>query len=624
MQRHIGTHTAFPSDGPPGGQEFISISDIASFVRQYSPTICLALIAGIGLALAYVLLAQPIFTARAELIIDPKMTQVARQQMGEVTFSLDNAQVESQIAVLRSEKIAATVVANLNLTQDPEFQRSSNWLSRLFSKWWRPVDAAELAAAEGDRNRTAVAAFDDGLDVRRIGLSYAIEILYSSRDPDKAAKIANAITDAYVRDQLDTKAQAARQGSEWLEERIDQLRGQMNTASQTVQRYKATHDYRINRRQSSNSGVVAVDAAQPAATAEPREISLEELESTAVTYRRIYESYLQAFTESVQRQSFPVADARVISSATRPLSKSRPKTSLVLAFGALLGGLAGVGLAFLQNTMDRSVRTPRQIREGIGIDCLGQVARLDRQYRSLSASLTRRSPKDGLLHHFDEVVQVPFGDFASSMKEVRTAVGLATRRADIRNFGVTSGLNGTGKSTLTANLAALLASRGTRVLMIDCDLRDPVISRTFAPEAQVGVIDVLRGDVDLERAVVTVDFSNVHLLPVAAATDDSAADGALLGSDQMHTLLVSARRNYDLIIVDLPALKTDSDGLAICCQLDSVLVAAAWGETSIEELAEAVHMLRASHARVLGAVINKVATISMDSYVRRLHSDQFA
>lgn len=619
MQRHIGSLTATGPDGIPSGQDFVTYGDIAAFVRQHMPTILMSLIAGIALATTYILTAAPIFTARAELIIDPKIPQLLREQTGEVSFSLDNAQVESQIAVLRSEKIGEKVVKQLELADDPEFQASPGLLTRLMNlKLWRP-SPAEQAGGDTDKMRAAISMFTDNLEVRRIGLSYAIEILYSSRDPQKAATIANAITEAYVRDQLDTKAQAARQGSEWLEERIDQLRGQMNMAAQAVQRYRATHDYRIIKRTSA-AGTEPKDA-RP--LDEPGEASLEELESTAATYRRIYESYLQAFTESVQRQSFPVADARVISPASRPLTKSRPKTSLVLAFGALFGGLAGLGLAFLQHTLDRCVRTPRQVREGIGIDCLGQIARLERPHTPFIATL-RGWPRQGLLHNLDEVVQVPFGDFANSMKDVRTAIGLATRRADVRNFGITSALSGTGKSTVTANLAALLAMRGARVLMIDCDLHNPVISRTLAPDAESGIVEVLRGECAHSAAVVPVEFSNVHLLPVSLATAGNMAEGELLGSEAMRTLLATARASYDLIVVDLPALKTEFDGLSICCQLDSVLVAAAWGETSIEELAEAVHMLRAARARVLGAVITKVATMSTDSYVRRLHCDQYA
>lgn len=310
MQRHVGPLIASGPEGAPAAPEFVSLGDVLIFIRQHLPAILLMLVAGLLVAVAYVATAQPIFTARAEIIIDPKMTQLARQQMGNISFSLDNAQVESQIAVLRSEKIAQTVVTKLKLADDPEFQKASSLFARFQEQLGRLIgrnpqgvddvltrlqdqlgalfkgpqqDAGEF---DSNSNRTAIAIFGDGLEVRRIGLSYAIEILYSSRDPDKAALIANTITDAYVRDQLDTKALAARQGSGWLEERIDQLRGQMNAAAQNVQRYKATHDYRIMR-----GGGGGASGPAEAAPSEP-EASLEELESTAATYRRIYESYL--------------------------------------------------------------------------------------------------------------------------------------------------------------------------------------------------------------------------------------------------------------------------------------------------------------------------------------------
>ena len=83
------------------------------------------------------------------------------------------------------------------------------------------------------------------MDARRVGLSYAIDITYSSADPAKAARLANAIADAYVEDRLRTRAHSARQGSEWLEEQIADIRRQMNAAALEVQQFRARRDYRI-------------------------------------------------------------------------------------------------------------------------------------------------------------------------------------------------------------------------------------------------------------------------------------------------------------------------------------------------------------------------------------------
>ena len=189
MQRHVGSLTATGPEGAPVASEFVNLSDVAAFIKQHLPAILMTLGAGLVLAIVYVATAQPIFTARAEIIIDPKMTQLTRQQMGDISFSLDNAQVESQIAVIRSEKISQTVVSKLELAKDPEFQKSTSLLAGLQELLGSTLGRKKVQSnTDADGNRTAVAIFEDGLEVRRIGLSYAIEILYSSRDADKAAR----------------------------------------------------------------------------------------------------------------------------------------------------------------------------------------------------------------------------------------------------------------------------------------------------------------------------------------------------------------------------------------------------------------------------------------------------
>jgi uncharacterized protein involved in exopolysaccharide biosynthesis len=292
--------------------EYLSLGEILAFVERYRWTMAIPVLFAIAVAGLYVLSAAPIFTARSQLLIDPK-TPILREQTGEVNFSLDAAQVESHMAVLRSEKIALAVITKLGLQEDPEFKRGHNILRDFFLSGHREDSAYS-------KERYAIAAFAKWLSVHRVGLSYAIEISFSSTNPERAAQIVNAVTEAYVRDQLDSKSEAARQGSKWLEERIAGFRSQMNLATKKVQAFKAKHDYRIPD--------VVRDQNQGIAGAEE---TLEELEATAETYRKIFESFLQAYTTSVLRQSYPVSDARVITSATPPLGKSHPRTTLIFA-----------------------------------------------------------------------------------------------------------------------------------------------------------------------------------------------------------------------------------------------------------------------------------------------------
>ena len=203
-----------------------------------------------------------------------------------------------------------------------------------------------LGASHAKLTRRALAAFQAGLEVRRLGVSYVIEISYTSDKPEKSALLSNAIAEAYIEDQLVARGAAVAQGSKWLEQRIDELRVQMNELALKVQAFKARRDYRIVN---SEAAPAPANRAEPAAAAP--QASLEELEFTAQTYRKIYESYLQAFTESVQRQSYPIANARIISRAEPPLTRSHPKVLKWLVLAGAVGALCGIGIALLREAL---------------------------------------------------------------------------------------------------------------------------------------------------------------------------------------------------------------------------------------------------------------------------------
>jgi uncharacterized protein involved in exopolysaccharide biosynthesis len=327
-----------------GTSEFISAADFAAFFRKNAIAVLAPLILAVTLASLYLFLATPEYIARSQILIDPK-TPVLREQTREVNFSLDAAQVESQITLLRSEKIAATVIKDLNLRDDREFQGTAPPVWRTLFE--RPEELSEEDASF-IRNRTAIAAFEKGLIVRRVGLSYAIEIAFRSVDAKKAALIANATAEAYLRDQIDAKSESARQGSRWLEVRLAELREQMKMATHRVQAFRANHDYRLPAKNEENAEARSSRGVEGE--------TLEELEATADTYRKIYESFLQAFTASVQQQSYPVSDARVITLAERPLAKSYPRSWLILGFAVLLGLTIGCGIALIRHAFGRTSR----------------------------------------------------------------------------------------------------------------------------------------------------------------------------------------------------------------------------------------------------------------------------
>jgi len=198
----------------------------------------------------------PRYSANTELIIDPRKEQVI--DMNQVLSGLtpDTAVVESEVKIIQSRSLAAKVVDELNLTDDPEFNATlvvlkglalwkhnvSSWVGDLLKtllpkgKQDTPLTYEERQLITKDK---AVSTLLDRLNVRRSGLTYVISLSFESEVPKKAAKIVNTVADKYLVDQLEAKFDATKRANEWLEERLGTLRDEVQAAERAVEIYRA-------------------------------------------------------------------------------------------------------------------------------------------------------------------------------------------------------------------------------------------------------------------------------------------------------------------------------------------------------------------------------------------------
>ena len=606
-------------------EEGVGRADIVGFLMRYNRVVARSTLAGMLLALGYIATTPSIFTARAQLLLDPSQVQHIPRIAGEIQLAMDTPLIESQIAVLRSERIINSALEKLDLLHDPEFVAQRGWFARLTLQ-------GEPTAFEA--TRAIFARVQSGLEVRRVGLSHAIDISFSSRIPDKAANVANAVAEAYVDDQIASRAQAARQGSQWLETRINGLRVQMNRAALTVQEFKARRDYRIPPRR---------EVADEPAAGHQEKNTLEELESTARTYRSIYESYLQAFTESVQRQTFSISGARVITLATRPLTKSKPKITLALITGTMLGLLGGLGVAFLKHSIEPTVLSARQVRQA-GLKFLGYLLdperdreqRLIRQFLGRPAGFAASLPyrlRRFLARLLAKVRNGPFGRFQSgdacpargddfslalyvpdslyceSIKTIASGIGLAGGARPVRRVGVMSVLPDASKSPLVSNLGILLAAAGNRILVIDADLNTPVLSRALAPKCGIGLAELLAGKAAVDDCVIGTQFNGrplpgLDILPVAGSPPREAGEAAF-GAEALRATLQKLEQRYDLILVDMPPARPLMARASLSSVLDEIIIMAARPGTPLQLLTDVAYQLRVAGASHLGVVLSE-------------------
>ncbi|TYO60837.1 polysaccharide biosynthesis tyrosine autokinase [Bradyrhizobium hipponense] len=767
----------------PSLEQTIS-SALALVSRQY-PVIIFTLLLCICLAGVYVFTAPKRYTGTAILMIDSRKMQ-GLQTQAQTTGTdnpIDSAMVDSQVELLKSEAIASKVIKDLKLVESSEFMSDgagvlstiSNTISGLFSESKPPTQEQLL--------RGALARFANGLSIKRVGVSYVIEISFQALSQEQAAQIANAVADDYIVDSLESKYQASRRAAVWLQDRLKELRSQASTAERTVADFKAKNNIidaggrllteqqlaeintslttarsqraeaqakleritAILNADNEDSKVILNDLATVSETmanpvitklrqtyleyaakqadwsnrygsahlavvnlrnqmreirrsiidelrrtaevyksdleiAKSREessqkslndtiavsnntgqaqIILRDLESNAQSARALSDNFLQLYMVSVQQQSFPITEARVITQAASNLpNKTSPKTTLIL-LAAFVGGsiLAGI-VAVLLDMMDRVFRTASQVEQFVHTSCLASIPAIEQgavnatstqpskaAWRfgkrgkptpqqappgyggpgamlplqgSAPGSSQPRPHRDRLLSTEESVgryvINAPFSRFAEGFRSIKLASDLANYgSASNKVLGITSALPNEGKSTISEALAQTLAQSGCRTLLIDGDIRNPSLTARLTPAAQVGLIHVVVGQADWKDVVWIDPQTTLHFLP-CAVTSRFSNSSDLLASQQMEHLFQQLRQHYDRIVLDLSPLAPVVDVRATGGLANSYILVIEWAKSKVDIVERVLSETPIVRDRLLGTVLNKVNVSVMSRY----------
>ncbi len=204
-------------------------------VRRQLPIVLVIIACCLALAILYLATTAPKFTAVGSMVIDTRKVQLLQQQSVLGDAQIDASTVQTQVEMLKSDNVALAVIRKLRLIDDAEFvppPDEKSFLSFLF-----PAAPAK-PLSESAREEIALSAFQDRLTVSREGLTYVIDVGFTSLNADKSALIVNTLVDAFVNDQMDAKYQAARRAGVWLAERIKELRSQAAAAERAVVDFK--------------------------------------------------------------------------------------------------------------------------------------------------------------------------------------------------------------------------------------------------------------------------------------------------------------------------------------------------------------------------------------------------
>jgi polysaccharide biosynthesis transport protein len=210
------------------------------------------------------------------------------------------------------------------------------------------------------------------------------------------------------------------------------------------------------------------------------------------------------------------------------------------------------------------------------------------------------------------ILDQPLSLYAEAIRALKLTIDQKSG-GDAKVVGLTSSLASEGKSTIAAAMATLIARSGARVILVDADVRNPTLSRTLAPDASVGLLDVMAGAAPLADAIWTDPASNLAFLPtVYKAALPNATE--MLASESAGSLFGILQTRFDYVIVDLAPLAAGIDVGAVSSLVDSYVLVIEWGTTKTDAVQYALSHAPGVRASLVGAVLNKVDLAAMNRY----------
>lgn len=301
------------------------------------------------------------------------------------------------------------------------------------------------------------------------------------------------------------------------------------------------------------------------------------------------------------------ASVRIVDPAIRPPRPVRPRKFLDLLLGIVLGGMLGVGIAFLREYMDETVHTREDLqRASRGMPVLGMIPRIR------AAGTNGRAPAGAKVGGMGELaarlvaVRDPRHPAAEAYRSLRTNLTFASPDKPLKTIVFTSALPQDGKSTTAANLTITLAQQGTKVLLVDADLRRGMLHSALGVEREPGLTTILTGQCGIADAIREINLGEsgtLHFLPTGPYPPNPAE---ILGSQRMRALVVALTDRYDLIVMDSAPLAVVTDATVLGAEVDGVVLVARANSTERGALSFAVDQLRNVRASVLGCVLNDV------------------
>ncbi|MFP3798274.1 MULTISPECIES: polysaccharide biosynthesis tyrosine autokinase [Paraburkholderia] len=486
---------------------------------------------------------------------------------------------------------------------------------------------------------TTVERLQRALDVSEVGLqSGVIRASLEGHNSKLTADILNNMAREFIRQDVQSRSAEAEHMLAFLDEQLPQLRKQLDDAEQKYNNFRNQHgtvdlgeesrlllqqvvdnktrleDLQQQRAELAqrftehHPAVAALDAqiaalASSQATLQGKVKSLPDTEQAAVRLLRdvhvnteLYTNLLNSAQQLRVAKAGQVGDVRVVDFAEAPDDPVRPKRLLVIVLSIGAGIVLGILIAFMRKSLYGGVERPDELEAALGVPVFAVVPRSHKQLRLQHHVATRRRGLHVLAQQSPQDIAV------EGVRSLRTTLQLSLNEASNNIVMLTGSRPDIGKSFLSVNLAALVASVNKRVLIVDGDMRRGDVHSHFGIAHQPGLSDVLLG-ADLNAAIQREVLPGLDVLAKGSL---HAHPSELLMSARFERLLEELKSKYDLVIVDTPPVLAVTDSTVIGRYAGTTLLAIRHGRHPLSELEETAKRLRNGGVNLCGVLLTDV------------------
>ena len=339
-----------------------------------------------------------------------------------------------------------------------------------------------------------------------------------------------------------------------------------------------------------------------------KEIEYHRLDRSRDQNEKLFGVLLSRMKEADVARMMKVNNIRIIDNAAVPKGPIRPRPLVNLGIGVLSGLLLGVALSWGREQMDRSLKTPEDVEEKLGVTFLGLLPAFSEDREKLVSGKKprpsrRRRPESSELPPELVVHEAPLSGIAEAARSIRTNLMFMNPDRPYKRLLVSSAAPAEGKTTVACSIAIALAQGGQRVCIVDCDLRRPRLHRIFGRSGDAGVTNVIVGDATVDEVAKPTMIENLWSVP-AGPTPPNPAD--LLHSDRFKNFLSDLSDRFDRIVIDSPPVVPVTDSAIISTLVDGTVFVVRAFATSRHMSRQGLRTLRDVDSPVVGVVLNAV------------------